>query len=397
VTRALWVTTEPPDRNLGGGSIREAYLLEALGIAVETHLLLVGKLEDQRTRSALAGVTELALPVAQPAAVGARRRLSDLRRVLVEREPAAVVENRRRVRGLGARLYDSGPFDLVCVEHDRLAPLVGYRRSTAERWTLTLHNLPSERKHHELALASTARQRWLYNRELADARRFEARMVHAYDLVLVPSDADAAAVGGDVAVVPNGVDTERFRPTPIGDAPVLVFTGTLSWQPNVDGITWFCREVFPLVRARVPDVRLDVVGREPLRSVRELASLPGVEVHADVPSIGPWLGSARVSVVPIRIGSGTRLKALEAMASGRPVVGTTIGLDGLGIEPGVDALVADDALSFAGRVVDLLVDDDLAATVAHAGAAHARTRFSWDTIGRDSVETMLNLLQRQAR
>jgi len=143
VTRALWVTTEPPDRDLGGGSIREAYLLEALGNAVETHLLLAGELDDSRTRAALAGVTEVDLPAPHPAATGVRRRVDDLRRVLVDRTPAAVVENRRRVHGLAARLPDLGPFDLVCVEHDRLGPLIDHRGSTAERWALTLHNLPS--------------------------------------------------------------------------------------------------------------------------------------------------------------------------------------------------------------------------------------------------------------
>jgi len=397
VTRALWVTTEPPDRDLGGGSIREAYLLEALGNAVETHLLLAGELDDSRTRAALAGVTEVDLPAPHPAATGVRRRVDDLRRVLVDRTPAAVVENRRRVHGLAARLPDLGPFDLVCVEHDRLGPLIDHRGSTAERWALTLHNLPSERKRHELALAEGARQRWLYQRELDDARRFEAAMVDAYDLVLVPSDADAAAVGGDVAVVPNGVDTERFRPTALPNTPTLVFTGTLDWQPNIDGITWFCREVLPRVRARVPDVRLDVVGRHPLPEVSKLSDVPGVGVHADVPSVVPWLGAARVSVVPLRIGSGTRLKALEAMAAGRAVVGTTIGLDGLAIQPGVHALLVDDAPSFAASVVDLLVDDDLAARLARAGGEHARSRFSWDAIGRQFVDTMLSLLQRQAR
>jgi polysaccharide biosynthesis protein PslH len=397
VTRALWVTTEPPDRDLGGGSIREAYLLEALGDAVETHLLLAGRLDDVRTRAALAGVTEVDLPVPQPAATGMRRRVDDLRRVLVEREPAAVVENRRRVEALATRLPDLGAFDLVCVEHDRLGPLIRHRRSPAERWTLTMHNLASERKRHELALADSARQRWLYRRELADARRFEAGMVDAYDRVVVSSDADAAAIGGDVAVVPNGVDTDRFRPTALGRAPKLVFTGTLSWQPNIDGLGWFCRDVLPIVRARVPEVRLDVVGRQPQSEVNELANLPGVDVHADVPSVVPWLDAARVAVVPVRIGSGTRLKALEAMASGRPIVGTTTGLDGLAIEPGVHALVADDAASFATSVVDLLVDDDRAARVARAGAELVRSRFSWDVIGRRFVETMLDVLQRQAR
>ena len=222
-------------------------------------------------------------------------------------------------------------------------------------------------------------------------------MVDAYDLVVVPSEADAAILGLEVAVVPNGVDPARFRPTPIPPDPVLVFTGSLNWQPNIDGLSWFCRDIFPIVRRCVPDARLDVVGRHPLPEVRALATLPGVELRADVPSVVPWLEAARLAVVPLRIGSGTRLKALEAMAAGRPVVGTTIGLEGLAVEDGVQALVADDAATFAKRVVEVVGDDALAQRVAAAGAAHARVRFAWDRIGRQYLDTLLSLVQRQAR
>jgi len=163
LTRALWITAEPPDRNLGGGSIREAYLLEALGTEVETHLLLAGTLQDERTRAVLAGITEVDVPAPPPPASRTRLRVDDLRRVLVDRQPAAVIENRPRVRALTERLQELGSFDLVCVEHDRLAPMVAARQGAA-RWALTLQNLPSERNRHELALARTRRQRWLYQR-----------------------------------------------------------------------------------------------------------------------------------------------------------------------------------------------------------------------------------------
>lgn len=393
--KALWISAEPPDRNLGGGSIREAYLLEALGRAVDTQLLLAGRLDDQRTRAALAAVTEVDTPGRPPPATRASRRFDDLRRVLIDRQPAAVVENRGRVDVLASRMRALGDFDLVCVEHDRLAPIVTARRAGSGRWALTLQNLPSERKRHELRLASTRRQRWLYRREMADARRFEAAMADAYDVVFVPSPEDAAALGRGAVVIPNGVDTDRFRPTPLPASPTLVFTGTLSWQPNVDGITWFCREVLPLVRAKVPDARLDVVGREPLPEVAALARLDGVAVHPDVPSVVPWLENARVALVPVRIGSGTRLKALEAMAAGRPVAGTTIGMEGLGVVNGVHALVADDPGSLASAVTRLLLEDALAARVARAGADHARAGFAWDVIGRTFVDAVL--VQRQAR
>jgi glycosyltransferase involved in cell wall biosynthesis len=395
MTRALWVTTEPPDRNLGGGSIREAYLLEALAKEVETHLLLAGSLHDEQTRAVLAGVTEIEVGGNSSPVAPMRRRVDDLRRVLIERQPFEAIENRPRVRALAARLRELGDFDLVCVEHDRLGQLIADRR--AGRWALTLQNLASERKRHELALARTRRQRWLYRRELSDARRFEAAMVDAYDAVFVPSHTDAAALGGRAVVVPNGVNTARFRPTTLPAAPAVVFTGTLSWWPNIDGLTWFCHDVLPLVRARVPEVRLDIVGREPLPEARRLGRLPGVALHADVPSVVPWLDQARVAVVPLRIGSGTRLKALEAMAAGRPVVGTSVGLEGLDVDDGVHALVADEGPALADAVVRLLTDDELAARVAGAGADHARGHYAWDAIGRHFVDVLLGLVQRQAR
>jgi len=397
MTRALWVTAEPPDRNLGGGSIREAHLLEALANEVDTHLLLAGELHDDRTRAALAGVTEVDVARRSPPTTPVRRRLDDARRVLVDRQPADVIENRPCVLALGERMHTLGSFDLVCVEHDRLGPLIDQRAPDASRWALTLHNVASQRKRHELALATTRRQRWLYRRELHDASRFEARMTDAYDVVFVPSESDAAAIGGKAVVVANGVDTASFRPTPLAHAPVLVFTGTLSWWPNIDGLEWFCGEVLPLVRAAVPEARLDIVGRQPLPDVQRLDRLQGVAVHADVPSVVPWLERARAAIVPLRIGSGTRLKALEAMAAGRPVAGTTLGLEGLEAVDGVHALIADEPSSLAAALVRLLTDDDLAARLARTGAEHARSRFSWDIIGRRFVDALLRPHQRQVR
>src|SRR5437660_805519 len=250
MTRALWVTAEPPDRNLTGGSIREAYLLEALGREVETHLLLAGTLQDPATRAALAGITEVDVVGHPPPTQRTRRRVDDLRRVFLEREPADVIECRNQVQELGRRMTALGPFDIVCVEHDRLAPLIGVRQPGAGRWALTLHNLPSERKRHEMALARTRRQRWLYRREHEDARRFQAAMAEAFDVVFVTSDADAAALDRAAVVIPNGVDTARFRPTPVPAAPVLVFTGMLRWRPRCSACSLMStsrREWRPLV------------------------------------------------------------------------------------------------------------------------------------------------------
>ena len=148
----------------------------------------------------------------------------------------------------------------------------------------------------------------------------------------------------------------------------------------MDGAIRFCHEVLPRVREVVPGAELAVVGARPPQKVLDLAAQPGVSVHGDVPTVVPHLHAARVALVPLRIGSGSRLKALEAMAAGRPVVGTTIGLGGLRYVAGTHALVADDPAGLAAATIRLLREDVLARTMAAAGRALVEERYRWDRI-----------------
>jgi glycosyltransferase involved in cell wall biosynthesis len=232
-------------------------------------------------------------------------------------------------------------------------------------------------------VAGHGRHRWLWRRDARRAARFERWAAGAYDAVVVCSRDDADAFPGPTIVVPNGVDTARFVPSPVPAEPAMVLTASFNYPPNVEGAAWFCDEVLPLVRERVPAATLTLVGREPQDAVRALAERPGTTGAFDVPAVAPYLAAARVAVVPLRVGSGTRLKALEAMASGRPLAGTSIGLAGLGLVPGDSAVVADDAAALASGIVELLVDDARAASMAAAGRALAQGRFGWDAIGAD--------------
>jgi glycosyltransferase involved in cell wall biosynthesis len=135
-----------------------------------------------------------------------------------------------------------------------------------------------------------------------------------------------------------------------------------------------------------------LVGRSPATEVLELRRVAGVSVHPDVPSIVPYFESARVVVVPLRVGTGTRLKALEGMAAGRPVVGTTVGLGGLGAIDGVHALRADDPHSFAAAVRDALLDDKLAQSLARSGRDYVVDRFGWDRVGGEFVAMVSELI-----
>jgi glycosyltransferase involved in cell wall biosynthesis len=197
-------------------------------------------------------------------------------------------------------------------------------------------------------------------------------------------------MGGGTVVIPNGVDLEKFSACPLPEAPRLLFSASFNYEPNADAAVWLCREVLPRVRLEVPAATVVLVGREPGPRVRELAALEGVEGHFDVESVVPYLRGARVSLAPLREGSGTRLKALEAMASARPVAGTTIGLEGLPLEHGRSAVVADDADALAAGIARLCTDEGLASGMASAGRQLAEARYGWDR----SVEIYLERVLR---
>lgn len=184
----------------------------------------------------------------------------------------------------------------------------------------------------------------------------------------------------DVPHVPTGVDVEFFRPRrPHEKRYDLVFVGSMDWPANEDGVGWFVRDVLPRIRKRRPSCSLAVVGRNPQPSVYKLAERTDrMSVTGTVPDVRPYLWESRVSIVPLRIGGGTRLKVYEAMAAGVPQVSTAVGAEGLEVHPPNDILMADDAEAFAERCLELLDDEPRAAQIAEAGLELVRTRFAWE-------------------
>lgn len=268
-------------------------------------------------------------------------------------------------------------WDILHVEDSVMMALVPAR--TAAPIVLSIQNVEYWRAERSPGAGRSARI------EQAKLRRFE-RQAFTRAAACCPTSALEAehvrrlAPDARVKVIANGVDTTEFAP---GGAlvaqPTVVFTGTLSYAPNADGILWFSREVWPLVRARQPSARLLIVGREPPAAVRALAS-ECVTVTGEVPDVRPFLRSARVAIAPVRSGGGTRLKILEALACALPVVSTTIGAEGLDLAPGEHILIADDAPSFAAAVARLLVDSKLCAALGAAGRARVAQRYDWRQI-----------------
>jgi polysaccharide biosynthesis protein PslH len=226
----------------------------------------------------------------------------------------------------------------------------------------------------------TIEDRLFYLPELLKIRRYEARYYRDFTAAVTVSNNDKAHLARlspelPVGVVGNGVDTNYFRPD--GDLDIdgcLLFVASYGYPPNVDAAHFFCTEILPIIRSRLPEVTFWVVGRD---APADLGCYPGVKVMSDVPDVRPYLEQASVVVVPLRAGSGTRIKILEALAMGKAVVSTTLGAEGLEVEHGKHLLLADKPADFAQAVIDLVRDRPRRAALGQDGRVLVENRYSW--------------------
>lgn len=267
------------------------------------------------------------------------------------------------------------PPDCLVVVYSQLAPYA--RVVEARHKVLDLQNVESALLASYAAAGSgpSSVPAWVESRAV---RRIERTALRAYDTVSVVSETDRERLPGPhprVLVCPNG--WQPGSPLPIASDPVVAFVGLLGWAPNADAAAWLADQVWPHVRRVMPEARLVLVGRDPTAAVRALAR-DDITVTGTVPDVTPYLAQARVAVAPLRAGGGSRLKILEALDAGRPVVATTIGAEGLESLVGRGVVLADDAAHFAQTVVDLLRDPERAAQLGREGNAAVAERFSWD-------------------
>lgn len=218
-------------------------------------------------------------------------------------------------------------------------------------------------------------------------RAFERRAMLQADATLCvsPQDAQMLAQLGkvpDAHVIPNGIDVNAYgqSPTSIPQSPNLVFTGKMDFRPNIDAMMWFGHEVFPLIKARVPDAHLWIVGQQPSPRLDVLRADPAITITGAVDDVRPFIASAQVYIAPLRVGGGTRFKLLEAMAMRRPIVSTSLGCEGFPVTSGRELLVGDSPVAFADLVVRLLNDDALREGLTQQAHEFVSAQYDWSVI-----------------
>lgn len=221
---------------------------------------------------------------------------------------------------------------------------------------------------------------------------YETRQATRFPLNIMVSEHDAAvlhamAPGVHTAVIPNGVDLDYFAPRPGEETPALIYTGGMNMFANRDAVEWFLAEIWPRVKTAVPGVRFYAIGQDPSPAVQRAAREDGaVEAPGFVADIRPWVAKSAVYVVPLRVGGGTRLKMVDAMAQGKAIVATRVGAEGIRGDHGEHFLLADDPTQFAQEVIALLHDDARRARLGRSARARVEEVYAWRLLGEQLVQ-----------
>jgi sugar transferase (PEP-CTERM/EpsH1 system associated) len=296
-----------------------------------------------------------------------------------------LLESREMVDRIGDLLARI-PFDIVQIENSYMAfYLDALPQHLRARATITFHDVVFTKYARIWRLEPKLSRRlrlWLHSRMM---RRWEPNCGVEAGRCLMMSEIDRQLLLAEnprlqVTVIPNGVDTRAYKALPHrAGGPSLLFVGNMVYRPNIDAMLYFCANIFPLIKRQVPKVELWIVGLNPPEEIRQLSS-DRIHVTGQVSELKPYYQASQVCIVPLRAGSGTRLKILEAMAFGRPVVSTSVGCEGLDVRDGVHLFVADSAELFAQRTIELLTNPVLRDSFASRSRALVRERYDWDVI-----------------
>ena len=287
----------------------------------------------------------------------------------------------------------SQSFDIIHIKQSEMAPYIEFIANTNSTARLiTLQDVGATQCERILKVQSSLQNRFWTWLDWFFLRHWEPTyLARHFDKCIVVSPVDEALLHQanpalDLVVVPNGVNTTHYNLLPeMPGSKEILLIGTMCYAPNVDGAIFFCKEIFPLIKQQVPDAKLLIVGSLPVDAVWALAS-DDVIVTGYVESVIPYYQQSLVSVIPLRAGGGTRLKILESMALGRPVVSTTLGCEGLAVAHGENILIADTPADFAAQTIRLMNDEELKRRLILNGRRLVEATYDWEVIAQQLLQ-----------
>jgi polysaccharide biosynthesis protein PslH len=387
--RILAVTTRSPYPLHEGRALRTFNILREIAQRHEVHLATFLQAQEEvdglhEMRAFCADVHAEPLYLDNP-----RRELAtDLAADLVSGAPILATKYRRAsMRAKLAEWLRTRNFDVLHLDMLHL----GDYASLAERTPVVLveHNVEAVIIERRIETTRNPLARAYLRYQHAKLAKYERRICESVDEVVTVSELDSEqlrvlAPAGSYTAVQNGVDSSYFASAAkIRKPGALVYVGGLNWFPNLDAIRYFVAQILPLIEQRVPDVSLTVVGKLPGESIAaEFAPHKNVRLTGTVDDVRPYIDEASAYVVPLRIGGGTRLKILDALAMSQALVSTSVGCEGLNVTPGEHLQVADDPQGFADAVVNVLSNPQLARALGAAGRTRVCSHYDWPSIAR---------------
>jgi sugar transferase (PEP-CTERM/EpsH1 system associated) len=389
----------------GGAKIKSYYTLKCLASKYEVTLLAFVRSEDERRH--VSNLRELCVGGIETVVIrrSSIRNVVDAARFWASRTPFIVGRDHVGAMAKAVRTRMGGRrFDAVHIDHLQMAQYVLPRRSPV-KLVLDHHNVESQIIQRMAESTPSKAQRQYAAHEWPKLQRYELDVCRQMDRVLVVSADDAATLRRlapdlkNVKVIPIGVDLEHYLPTPRFPNPkTLLSIGTMYWPPNVDSIIWFYDSVYSQIKAAVPDVRLSIVGAEPVEKILRLArddqsvTVPGY-VHDD----RTVASDCAAFIVPLRSGSGMRVKILNAMAMALPVVSTTVGAEGIAATHKENILVADTPDAFAQECIKLLEDPDRGTAIGESARRLMEENYSWKAVGAELLSVYDTVLKMPPR